>query len=139
LPPPNLLSARDLPHRHAIAGTGPAELEDLIMATFLFTYRRPENYTPGRPAAIAAWSAWFESMGANVAERGNPVYDSGTLGNCGAGTRLAGYSVVTGDDLEEAVALARRCPVLGEGGGVEVGEITVVNPSDRLTAREAAE
>ncbi len=67
------LSARDLPHRHAIAGTGPAGLEDLIMATFLFAYRRPENYTPGRPAAIAAWSAWFESIGANVAERGNPV------------------------------------------------------------------
>jgi hypothetical protein len=109
------------------------------MATFLFAYRMPENYTPGRPAAIAAWSAWFESMGANVAERGNPVYDSGTLGNGGAGTRPAGYSLVTGDDLEAAVALARGCPVLGGGGGVEVGEITVVNPSDRPTVRETAE
>ena len=55
------------------------------MATFLFAYRRPENYTPGRPAAIAARSAWFESM------------------------------------------------------GVEVGEITVVDPSHRPTARETAE
>lgn len=109
------------------------------MATFLFAYRRPENYTPGRPATVAAWGAWFESMGANVAERGNPVYDSGTLGNCGAGSRPAGYSLVTGDDLEAAMALARGCPVLGEGGGVEVGEITVVDPGDRPTARETAE
>ena len=99
----------------------------------------PENYTPGRLAAIAAWSAWFESMGANVAERGNPVYDSGALGNCGAGTRPAGYSLVTGDDLDAAMALARDCPVLDEGGGVEVGEIAVVNPDDRPTARETAE
>ena len=36
------------------------------MATFLFAYRMPENYTPGRPAAIAAWSAWFASMGAST-------------------------------------------------------------------------
>ena len=109
------------------------------MATFLFAYRMPENYIPGRPAAIAAWSAWFESIGASVADRGNPVYDSGTLGNCGADTRAAGYSLVTGDDLDAAMALARGCPVLAEGGGVEVGEITVVSPSDRPAARETAE
>ncbi len=108
------------------------------MATFLFTYRMPENYTPGRPAAIAAWNAWFESMCANVADRGNPVYESATLGNSGAGTRPAGYSLVTGDDLQAAVALARGCPVLAEGGGVEVGEIAVVNPSDRPKVQEAA-
>jgi hypothetical protein len=108
------------------------------MATFLFAYRMPENYTRGHPAPIAAWNAWFESMGASVTDRGNPVYESVTLGNSGAGTRPAGYSLVTGDDLQAAVTLARGCPVLAGGGGVEVGEITAVNPSGRPKAQEAA-
>jgi hypothetical protein len=34
------------------------------MATFLFAWRMPGNCAPGRPAAIAVGSAWFESAGA---------------------------------------------------------------------------
>jgi hypothetical protein len=108
------------------------------MATFLFAYRMPQNYTPGHPAAIAAWNAWFESMGANVADRGNRVYESSTLGNCGASTSPAGYSLVTGEDLAAAMDLAKGCPVLADGGGVEAGQIMAVNPSDRPRAQEAA-
>ena len=39
-------------------------------------------------------------------------------------TELGGYSIVSADDLSAAVAIARSCPALSAGGGVEVGELT---------------
>ncbi len=104
------------------------------MATFLFTYRMPENYTPGRADVMAAWNSWFEGMGDSLIDRGNPVFESRTLGNCGAGTTPGGYSLVTAEDLEAAVALAKGCPALPEGAGVEVGVITELNRGTRLIA-----
>ena len=35
------------------------------MAKFLFSYRIPMNYTPGGEDAMAAWTAWFESIDSN--------------------------------------------------------------------------
>jgi hypothetical protein len=102
------------------------------MATFVLAYRTPTNYRPGSADAMATWNAWFENTGANLVDRGNPVFTSRALGNCGANTTLGGYSLVTADNLEEAVAVAKGCPFLADGGGVEVGEITVVNRGTQL-------
>jgi hypothetical protein len=55
------------------------------------------------------------------------VFVRKTLGNCDAETALGGYSLIKADDLQAAVALAEGCPVLNEGGGVEVGELTILN------------
>lgn len=96
------------------------------MATFLFSYRMPEGFTPGRPEAVAAWTAWSEGMGASVADPGQPVFESATLGDCGSGTRLGGYSLITADDFDAALALAKGCPAVQEGGGVEVGMLAEV-------------
>jgi hypothetical protein len=54
------------------------------------------------------------------------VFERSTLGACDESTHLGGYSFVTADDLESAVALAKGAPVLAAGGGVEVGEITEI-------------
>ncbi|MCW2939622.1 MAG: hypothetical protein JWN00_2607 [Actinomycetia bacterium] len=97
------------------------------MSTFLFSYRMPKNYRPGSADTMAAWNAWFDSMGTNLVDRGNPVFESDTLGNCGADTTLGGYSLITADDLAAAVALAKGCPGLQDAGGVEVGVITERN------------
>jgi len=90
------------------------------MPTFLFSYRMPKDYVLGRPESVAAWTGWFEDLGASVTDRGNPIFQSATVGNCGADTRLGGYSLITADDLDAALALAKGCPALG----VEVGLIT---------------
>ena len=84
----------------------PSQEEDLTMATFVFTYRAPQNYTLGTPDGIAAWSSWFESMGAHLADMGQPVAEATTVGDCGEIRPLGGYSLITADDLGEAVALA---------------------------------
>jgi hypothetical protein len=91
------------------------------MTTFVFSYRMPQAYTPGRPETVAAWTAWFEDLGASVADTGQPVLESTTLGDCGPRTRLGGYSLITADDLDTALALAKGCPSLRQGGGIEVG------------------
>jgi uncharacterized protein YndB with AHSA1/START domain len=97
------------------------------MPTFVLTYRMPTDYVPGRPDTVAAWTAWFESMGDSITDIGNPVFESAELGNCGSGTRLGGYSFVTADDLESAVAVAKGSPAIDAGGGVEVGVVTVLH------------
>jgi hypothetical protein len=100
---------------------------EVQMATFVFTYRMPTDYVPGGLDTMATWAAWFESIGKNLSDRGNPVFESTELGDCGAGTQLGGYSFVTAEDLESAVALAKGSPALDAGGGVEVGAVTVLN------------
>jgi len=92
------------------------------MSRFLLAYHPPKNYRP-TPDTMAAWNAWFDSMGANVVERGNPIFESRAIGTCGTESPLGGYSLITADDLEEAVTLARGCPFVPLGGGVEVGQL----------------
>lgn len=99
------------------------------MGTFLFSYRMPVNYQPGRPDAIASWTAFFEGMAGRVLDPGKPVSETAEVGHCGAGTRPSGYSLISADDLEAAVALAKGCPALAEGAGVEVGLLTDVPPA----------
>lgn len=96
------------------------------MPKYVFAYRAPQVEAPGQPdpEAVAPWMEFRESLGEKVTDFGNPVFAPSSLGNCGTGTQLCGYSFVTADDLESAVALAKGAPVVGAGGGVEVGEIT---------------
>ena len=104
------------------------------MAKFVLSYRVPKDYTPGRPETVAAWMAWFDSMGDGLADQGLPVIQSSSLGNLGADTRLGGYSLVTADDLQGAVALAKGCPALGLGAGVEIGVVPEASLDPRLVA-----
>src|SRR5262245_2908420 len=100
------------------------------MTTFLFAYRVPNDYVPGDPEAPAVWNAWFDSLGDGVVSRGNPVFEVSALGDCGPDTRVGGYSLITADDLDAAVAIAKECPVLDRQGGVEVGPLTPIYPAE---------
>ena len=77
------------------------------MHKFLFSYRMPEDFQPGRPDTTAAWTAFFAGMGDHVLDLGQPVSETAELGHCGAGTRPGGYSLISADDLESAVTLAK--------------------------------
>ena len=94
------------------------------MPKYVFAYRAPKDYVPGRPEAIEAWAEFRTGLGDRVVDFGNPVFEASSVGTCDDRTRLGGYSFITADDLESAVALAKGSPTLGAGGGVEVGEIT---------------
>jgi YCII-related domain len=104
------------------------------MADFVLTYRAPEDYTFGTADGITAWSYWFESMGEQLVDIGRPVAESSRVGDCGRDVRrLGGFSIIEAEDLEAAVAVAKGCPFVGSGGGVEVGML-----ADLPTAKEAS-
>ena len=93
------------------------------MAKYVFSYRVPSDYAPGTETA-AEWRAWFGGMGSALVDVGNAVTDYASLGEVGgSGSRIIGYSVVSAEDMDSALALAKDCPALRVGGGVEVGPV----------------
>jgi hypothetical protein len=92
------------------------------MATFVLSFRSAKERAPDA-GEEAAWGDWFKTIGASISDPGNRVGRSSPLGNCGPDTALSGYTIVSAEDLEAAVSLAKGCPGLEHGGGVEVGAI----------------
>ncbi|HEV7192813.1 MAG TPA: hypothetical protein VGN35_06345 [Jatrophihabitantaceae bacterium] len=98
------------------------------MAKFVYVY------TGGQMAAtpeeqeksMQAWGAWFGTLGDAVSDMGNPFGTSATVAGGGVteggASKAGGYSIVTADSLDDAVGKAKGCPVLDNGGAVEVYE-----------------
>jgi len=94
------------------------------MAKYVISYRAPKDYVPGRQDDMAAWADWFQSIGEDLVDFGSPVRDTIQIGDCGTGQRLRGYSVISDDDLDTALRIAKGCPGLKDTGfGVEVGAV----------------
>jgi hypothetical protein len=71
----------------------------------------------------SAWGQWFQEIGGSIVDFGHRVGRVSALGAGRAdGNALTGYVVVAAGDLDAAVALAKGCPGLRSGGGVEIGE-----------------
>ncbi len=97
------------------------------MAKYLLAYRgggMPEGEA-AQAQVMAAWEAWFTKLGPATADQGNPVGHARTIGADGSvrdGGTLSGYSIISADSLDAAVALAKGCPVLAGGASIEVCE-----------------
>jgi hypothetical protein len=70
-----------------------------------------------------AWMAWFGKIGESLVDFGDQVGETSTLGETGESTRLAGFSLISAASFEAALAIARGCPALEAGGGVEIGSL----------------
>ena len=93
------------------------------MASYVFSYRVPSDYRPGADTA-AEWQAWLGGMGSALVDLGHAVVDYASLGDVGgSGSRMIGYSVISAEDMDAALVLAKDCPALRVGGGVEVGPV----------------
>ena len=73
-------------------------------------------------AAMAAWGSWFGSLGPAVVDGGAPFGASDAVGGGGSATGLTGYSILEAADLGAAVTLAEGCPIVADGGRVDVYE-----------------
>jgi hypothetical protein len=101
------------------------------MPKFLFVYHGGSRAATEEElqAGMAAWGAWFGGMGAAIKDRGSPVGLSSTINSDGSTTAggganpASGYSVIEAADLAAAEAHAKGCPILSDGGSVEVAEI----------------
>ena len=93
------------------------------MAKYVFSFRVPSDYAPHAGTA-AEWRAWFGGLGSALVDVGNAVTDYSSVGEVGgSGSRMVAYSVVSAEDMDSALALAKDCQVMRVGGGVEVGPV----------------
>lgn len=99
------------------------------MPKFVFAYHgggMPET-EEAQAAAMAAWGKFYEDLGPAIADGGAPVGMSKTVTSTsvednGGSNPLSGYTVVTADTIDAACDMAKGCPILNDGGTVEVAE-----------------
>ena len=95
-----------------------------------FVYAYHGGSTPETPEAGAKemekWNAWFAGMpdGA-VSDGGAPVGMSKTVSAAGVAddggaNPVSGYSIIDAKDETQAIEIARNCPIVDNGGSVEV-------------------
>ena len=89
-------------------------------------------------AVMKKWMDWIGGIAARnkLADRGNRLEKTGkvlkpdNVITDGPYTEvkesLGGYSIVKADSMEEAVEIAKGCPIFSVGGSVEVREVSVI-------------
>jgi hypothetical protein len=93
------------------------------MGKYVFAYRggsAPEGEA-AQQAVMEAWMGWFGVLGQAVVDGGAPFGASTVVGGSQA-AGLTGYSVVSADSLDAASAMAGGCPILADGGSVDIYE-----------------
>jgi hypothetical protein len=101
------------------------------MAKYLFVYHGGKQPTSEAEVAAVmdAWGKWLGGMGAAVVDGGNPVGKSttvksdGSVVSNGGANPVSGYGMFEAGDVKDAIAKAKGCPILKEGGSVELAEI----------------
>ncbi|HEY3960078.1 MAG TPA: YciI family protein [Solirubrobacteraceae bacterium] len=99
------------------------------MANYALAYKggKMAETDEEREQVMAAWGEWMGALGSSLVDIGNPfgasanVTNGGTVSD-GAASALTGYSILDADSLAAATELAKGCPVLANGGSVEVYE-----------------
>ena len=99
------------------------------MPHFLFAYhggKQPE--TPEEiDVEISRLRSWFDRIGAAIVDPGNPVGMAKTVSaegvtDDGGVNPLSGYTIIHTESIDQAVELAKACPIMGDGS-IEVAEI----------------
>ncbi len=85
----------------------------------------PASEAEGK-AMMAAWMAYFGKLGPALVEGGAPFGPNSKILGKGAASRASGYSIVTADSLDKAIAMTEGHPHIAHGGGVEVFELAKV-------------
>ena len=93
------------------------------MPTYLFSYRMPADYVSTADTR-AGWAEFFQTVSTQLEDIGAPIFARDCVGETGPRTVLGGYTMIDAASLQQAAALAERCPLMDHGGGVEVGELT---------------
>ena len=79
---------------------------------------------------MQAWTAWFAKLGDAVVDGGNPASKTRTISAGGQvsddASGPSGYSIIKADSLDQAVELAKGCPVLQGGASIQVVETLAV-------------
>ncbi|MGI8588575.1 MAG: YciI family protein [Chloroflexia bacterium] len=94
----------------------------------LFHGGRAPQTDAERDAILAKWGQWYGRLGAAVVDDGNPFTSSATVAADGTvadgpSSDLTGYAIISAGDLNAAAGMTKGCPILADGGSIEVHEI----------------
>ena len=101
------------------------------MANFVLIYTgggMPEDEAE-QAKVMQNWMAWYEKLGSAVVDQGNPftplaksIHPDGTVREGPVGAMASGYSILKANSLDEAIVMAKGCPMLEGGGTISVFE-----------------
>lgn len=98
------------------------------MANYVLVYHggsMPDSPEEGA-RVMQAWTDWFGTLGAAIVDGGNPASRTRTIAADGSvaddAAGPSGYSILKAATLDEAVELAKGCPVLAAGASIQVVE-----------------
>jgi len=112
------------------------------MAEFVYLYRggaRPASAAQGQQV-MQKWVAWFKDLAdrGHIIDRGQPLDASGKIVHAGsksitdgpfaeAKDVIGGFTLIKANDAAHAAELAKGCPILENGGDVEVRPVLQMN------------
>ncbi len=100
------------------------------MTNFVLVYTgggMPESEEE-QAAVMAAWGKWYENLGADVVDGGNPFGASKSVSKGGvsegaiSSPPATGYTIIAAESLDAAVAKVENHPHVNYGGQVSVYE-----------------
>ncbi|MFN2213304.1 MAG: hypothetical protein ACK2UE_09550 [Anaerolineales bacterium] len=78
---------------------------------------------------MKAWEKWYAGLGTAVVDPGYPftpsaksITSDGSVSDGPAGTMASGYTILEAGSIDEAVKMAKTCPVLEGGADISVFE-----------------
>ncbi len=101
------------------------------MANFVLLYsggKMPEDEAEQK-AVVQEWEAWYGKIGGALVDGGNPftpmaktIAADGKVSDGPVGSIASGYSVIKATSLDQAVEMAKGCPVLRGGAKISIYE-----------------
>lgn len=98
------------------------------MAKYVLVYKGGQVASEERRQAVMAeWNDWFQGVGEAIVDMGNPFGPSSEVSADGGVSQegpsgLTGYSILTAESLDAAAEFAKGCPILTDGGSIEIYE-----------------
>ena len=100
------------------------------MPQYIIAYiggQQPASEEDGQ-SQMQKWKDWIEQVGDAVINPGTPLKDIRIMSPDGSVREgdtddFHGFTVVETDSLDDALAIARKCPYLEKGGRLEIAEM----------------
>ena len=100
------------------------------MSKFAITYlggKKPATEEEGMQH-MAKYRDWLTGLGDSAVSPMNPFGKTHTVNSDGSvvqgsQTGMSGYTIITADSIEDAIAIAKECPFLEVEGTLEVSEL----------------
>jgi len=113
--------------------------QELLMPKYMLIYRDAVDSQTPPPSPeemqgfLQTWDEWFKQFPGQVVDMGDGLLPTGRVLQSGgvvadgpyveAKEMIGGYSIVAAKSYEEALEVARHCPIAKIGGAIEIREL----------------